>query len=97
MPHSVVIANRQNSPARGTVIIRSSNRSACQFHRYRCRRYEGIVNVPHGDLDSVEDFNFGGVTARLQVNANLHDPFLCVTGVDDIVSGDLSLPRLMGR
>lgn len=58
---------------------------------------EVVVSVPHADLDYVEDFNFDGVTAGLQVNANLHDPFLCVTGVDDIVSGDLSLPGIMGR
>ena len=58
---------------------------------------EVVVNVPHADLDYVEAFNFDGVTAGLQVNANLHDPFLCVTGVDDIVSGDLSLPGVMGR
>lgn len=60
-------------------------------------RNEVVVHVPHSDLDYVEDFNFDGVTAGLQVNANLHDPFLCVTGVEDIVSGDLSLPGLMGR
>jgi hypothetical protein len=58
---------------------------------------EVVVTVPHADLDYVEDFNFDGVTAGLQVNANLHNPFLCVTGVDDIVSGDLSLPGVMGR
>jgi hypothetical protein len=60
-------------------------------------RNEVAVTVPHVDLDYVDDFNFDGVTAGLQVNANLHDPFLCVTGVDDIASGDLSLPGLMGR
>ena len=58
---------------------------------------EVVVTVPHAELDYVEDFNFDGVTAGLRVNANLHDPFLCVTGVDDIVSGDLSLPGEMGR
>lgn len=51
----------------------------------------------YAELDYVENFNFDGVTAGLRVNANLHDPFLCVTGVDDIVSGDLSLPGEMGR
>ncbi|MBZ0279547.1 MAG: hypothetical protein K8L97_02320 [Anaerolineae bacterium] len=58
---------------------------------------EVVVTVPHADLDYVETFNFDGVTAGLQVNANLHNPFLCVTGVNDIASGDLSLPGLMGR
>lgn len=60
-------------------------------------RSDVVVTVPHADLDYVEAFNFDGVTAGLQVNANLHNPFLCVTGVDDIASGDLSLPGLMGR
>lgn len=58
---------------------------------------EVVVTVPHAELDYIENFNFDGVTAGLRVNANLHDPFLCVTGVDDIVSGDLSLPGEMGR
>lgn len=58
---------------------------------------EVVVTVPHADLDYVETFNFDGVTAGLQVNANLHNPFLCVTGVNDIASGDLSLPGSMGR
>lgn len=60
-------------------------------------RNEIVVTVPHAELDYVEAFNFDGVTAGLQVNANLHNPFLCVIGVDDIASGDLSLPGLMGR
>ncbi len=57
---------------------------------------EVLVTVPHAELAYVESFNFDGVTAGLQVNANLHDPFLCVTHVDDIASGDLSLPGMMG-
>ncbi len=60
-------------------------------------RDEVVVTVPHADLDYIEEFNFDGVTAGLQVNANLHNPFLCVTGVDDIASTDLSLPGVMGR
>lgn len=58
---------------------------------------EVVVTVPLAGLGDVEAFNFDGVTAGLQVNANLHDPFLCVTGVDDIASGDLSLPGVSGR
>ena len=58
---------------------------------------EVLVRVPHADLDFIESFNFDGVTAGLRVNANLHDPFLCVTGVSDIASGDLSLSGEMGR
>lgn len=57
---------------------------------------EIVVTVPHAEL-GFETFNFDGVTAGLQVNANLHNPFLCVTHVDDIVSGDLSLPGVTGR
>lgn len=53
---------------------------------------EVVVMVPHSDIDFAEDFNFDGVTAGLQVNESIHDPLLCVTGVDDIASGDLSLP-----
>jgi hypothetical protein len=60
-------------------------------------RHDLVVTVPHADLDYVETFNFDGVTAGLQVNVQLHDPFLCVTGVDDIASGDLSLPGVAGR
>lgn len=53
---------------------------------------EVLVQVPHGDVDYAENFNFDGVTAGLQVNEQIHAPLLCVTGVDDIASGDLSLP-----
>lgn len=60
-------------------------------------RNEIVVTVPHAELDYIETFNFDGVTAGLQVNENLHNPFLCVTGVNDIASGDLSLPGEMGR
>lgn len=58
---------------------------------------ELVVAVPQADLGDVETFSFDGVTAGLQVNANLHDPLLCVTHVSDIASGDLSLPGSMGR
>ncbi|MBX3031806.1 MAG: hypothetical protein KF809_16790 [Chloroflexi bacterium] len=60
-------------------------------------RSEVVVEVPHADLGDVETFRFDGVTAGLRVDANLHDPFLCVTGVEDVASGDLSLPGTMGR
>lgn len=58
---------------------------------------EVIVTVPQADIDFAEPFNFDGVTAGLQVSANLHNPFLCVTGVSDIASGDLSLTGVVGR
>lgn len=58
---------------------------------------EIVVTVPRSKLFDVDTFNFDGVTAGLRVNANLHNPFLCVTGVSDIASGDLSLPGVSGR
>jgi len=39
-----------------------------------------------------EDVSFDAVTAELQVNENTEVPLLCVTGVHDVASGDLSLP-----
>jgi len=53
---------------------------------------EIVVMVPHSDVDYAEGFNFDGVTAGLQVNESIHAPLLCVTNVNDIASGDLSLP-----
>jgi hypothetical protein len=58
---------------------------------------EVIVTVPQAVLGDVETFSFDGVTAGLRVNASLHNPFLCVTGVSDIASGDLSLPGTTGH
>ncbi len=53
---------------------------------------EVVVSVPRADVGNAATFNFDGVTAGLRVNANLHNPFLCVSGVNDVASGDLSLP-----
>lgn len=50
------------------------------------------VRVPFADIGAVEAAQFDGVTAALQVNANVHAPLLCVTDVFDVASGDLSLP-----
>lgn len=36
--------------------------------------------------------NYDGATSALRVNANMHQPLLCVTDVFDVASGDLSLP-----
>ena len=47
------------------------------------------ITVPVGDTTSV---SFDAVTAELQVNENEEVPLLCVTGVHDVASGDLSLP-----
>jgi len=58
---------------------------------------EVVVVVPHDAVGNAESFNFDGVTAGLRVNADLHNPFLCVTNVSDIASGDLSLPGSVSR
>lgn len=48
------------------------------------------ITVPVSDS---KDVSFDAVTAELQVNENgVEVPLLCVTGVHDIASGDLSLP-----
>lgn len=47
------------------------------------------ITVP---VANAEDVSFDAVTAELQVNENGEAPLLCVTGVHDIASGDLSLP-----
>ncbi|MGB7269518.1 MAG: hypothetical protein WBC90_08350, partial [Albidovulum sp.] len=44
-----------------------------------------------GDV-ALEGVKYDGVTAALQVNADIHAPLLCVTDVFDVASGDLSLP-----
>ncbi len=47
------------------------------------------ITVPVSDS---ENMSFDAVTAELQINENAEAPLLCVTGVHDIASGDLSLP-----
>lgn len=47
------------------------------------------ITVPVSDTQNV---SFDAVTAELQVNENTEVPLLCVTGVHDVASGDLSLP-----
>lgn len=50
------------------------------------------VRVPMAELPGLREARFDGVTAGLRVNGNLHAPLLCVSGVFDVASGDLSLP-----
>lgn len=50
------------------------------------------IRVPLAAVGFPQRFNYDGVTAALQVNADLHDPLLCVSSVWDVASGDLSLP-----
>lgn len=47
------------------------------------------ITVPVSDT---ENASFDAVTAELMVNENAEVPLLCVTGVHDVASGDLSLP-----
>ncbi|MFW9078762.1 hypothetical protein ACOI9X_05690 [Pseudomonas sp. P2757] len=50
------------------------------------------IRVPLAAVGFPKSFNYDGVTAALKVNADLHNPLLCVSSVYDIASGDLSLP-----
>lgn len=50
------------------------------------------VRVPFDDIGVVKAAGFDGVTAALRVNANVHNPLLCVVDVFKVASGDLSLP-----
>jgi len=54
------------------------------------------VRVPLGKLGAISTASFDGVTAGLQVNANLHAPLLCVANVFKVASGNLSLPGKVG-
>lgn len=47
------------------------------------------ITVPVADA---ADVSFDAVTAELQINESGEAPLLCVSGVHDIASGDLSLP-----
>lgn len=47
------------------------------------------ITVPVGETENI---SFDAVTAELQINEKTETPLLCVTGVHDIASGDLSLP-----
>lgn len=50
------------------------------------------IRVPLSAVGFPASFNYDGVTAALRVNADLHNPLLCVSSVWDVASGDLSLP-----
>lgn len=50
------------------------------------------IRVPLKDVGFKKAFNYDGVTAGLRINANVHNPLLCVVKVHDIASGNLSLP-----
>ena len=44
-------------------------------------------------VERCEQASFDAVTAELQVNEEGKTPLLCVAGIDDVASGDLSMPR----
>lgn len=50
------------------------------------------VTVPFESAEVARSVGFDAVTTALKVNGNLHAPFLCVSGVFKVASGDLSLP-----
>lgn len=50
------------------------------------------ITVP---VAHTENMHFDAVTAELQVNAEGKAPLLCVIGVHDIASGDLSMPGVI--
>ncbi|WP_019960494.1 hypothetical protein [Woodsholea maritima] len=50
------------------------------------------ITVP---LSNSESAHFDAVTAEMQVNEAGEAPLLCVTGVHDVASGDLSLPGII--
>ncbi|MBZ0215146.1 MAG: hypothetical protein K8F25_01210 [Fimbriimonadaceae bacterium] len=50
------------------------------------------ITVP---LSGAESINFDAVTAELQVNEKGEAPLLCVIGVRDVASGDLSMPGIV--
>jgi hypothetical protein len=52
------------------------------------------ITVPVSDAESTA---FDAVTAELQIHVNGEVPLLCVSGVHDIASGDLSLPGRVSR
>lgn len=52
------------------------------------------ITVPVSESENV---SFDAVTAELQVNEKGETPLLCVTGVHDVASGDLSLPGRVMR
>ncbi len=55
------------------------------------------VRVPFDDIGIINSIKFDGVTAGLRVNQSVHAPLLCVVDVNDIASGDLSLPGSVGQ
>ncbi|MEP4197515.1 MAG: hypothetical protein ABJL99_17980 [Aliishimia sp.] len=49
------------------------------------------VVLANANIDALANANYDGVTAALRVNTDFHAPYVCVTDVFDVASGDLSL------
>ncbi len=54
------------------------------------------VRIPESSVRFPAELGYDGVTAALRVNADLHQPLLCVARVDDVASGALTLPGKVG-
>ncbi|WP_417840161.1 hypothetical protein [Tritonibacter scottomollicae] len=50
------------------------------------------VVLANADINVLKDANYDGVTSALRVDTDFHAPYVCVTDVFDVASGDLSLP-----
>ena len=50
------------------------------------------VVLANADINVLEKANYDGVTSALRVDTDFHAPYVCVTDVFDIASGNLSLP-----
>lgn len=61
------------------------------FHAYAVDNVLRVI-VPTQRIDHITEFNFDGVTANMNVDANGEGPVLRVNSVIDVQSGDLSLP-----
>ena len=48
--------------------------------------------MPFRNAKELTGVAFDGVTSGLRVNESAHAPLLCIVGVFDVASGDLSLP-----
>lgn len=55
------------------------------------------VRVPFDDIGAVNAASFDGVAAGLRVNADMHNPLLCVVDAFKVASGNLSLPGKVNR
>lgn len=55
------------------------------------------MQVPFAEIGPAREMAFDGITSGLKVNRNLHKSLLCIAGMFDVASGDLSLPGEVTR